>query len=109
MVAISERLRSAQEHIRDIAPEKAGRRGFDAGRCVDAIRREFDQALSALPKSGVGSVARGLLTNAQAQLNLYQKTLPAAPNHDIWSVLQIQVQDAVSALGVEVETKGHTT
>jgi hypothetical protein len=72
LAAVGERLKSAQEHIRDIAPEKAQARGYKVGNRFDLIRREFDNALSALPKAGHGSVAREQLTKAQTELNGYQ-------------------------------------
>lgn len=98
LAAVAERLKSAQEHIRDVAPEKTSLRGFKGDDRFDLIRREFDLALSALPKSGVGSEARKQLTNAQDKLNIYQRSLPVNPDQENWQKLQIFVQDTISEL-----------
>jgi len=98
LVAVGERLKSAQEHIRDIAPEKKRPRGYKVGDPIDRIRREFDSALSALPKDGRGGVAREHLTKAQAELNDYESTFQAGPDPDKWRNLQSLVQDTISDL-----------
>lgn len=98
LAAVAERLRSAQEHIRDVSPDKASKRGFKFNSRFDIIRREFDSALSALPKAGMGGRARTHLADAQNQLNIYHRSLPDNPNSDTWQKLQIFVQDSVSEL-----------
>lgn len=98
LAAVAERLKSAQEHIRDVAPDKVSQRGFKIGNRLDLIRREFDSALSALPRSGMGSEARMQLTNAQAELNEYQKSLTLSPDPPTWQKLQMSVQDTISDL-----------
>jgi hypothetical protein len=98
LAAVAERLKSAQEHIRDVAPDKVSQRGFKIGNRLDLIRREFDSALSALPKVGTGSEARMQLTNAQTELNNYQKSLTVAPDSKTWQNLQMFVQDSISDL-----------
>jgi len=99
LAAVGERLKSAQEHIRDIAPDKAQARGFKVGNRFDLIRREFDNALSTLPKVGHGSVAREQLTKAQAELNDYQLSFSPIPDPAKWQTLQVLVQDTISELG----------
>lgn len=104
LAAIAERLKAAQEHIRDVAPDKVSQRGFKIGNRLDLIRREFDSALSALPKIGMGSQARTQLTSAQAELNRYQTSLSLKPSlmptadSETWQKLQVFVQDAVSEI-----------
>jgi uncharacterized protein YicC (UPF0701 family) len=51
LAAVAERLKSAQEHIRDVAPDKFLQRGYKIGSRLDLIRREFDSALSTLPRA----------------------------------------------------------
>ncbi len=99
LAAIGERLKSAQEHIRDIAPDKAEARGYKLGNRFDLIRREFDNALSALPKVGHGSVAREQLTRAQSELNNYHASFLPIPDPTKWGILQVLVQDTISELG----------
>lgn len=99
LAAIGERLKTAQEHIRDVAPEKMRERGYKLGGRVTLIRREFDISLSALPKVGHGSTARLLLTKAQTALNGYEESLSSAPDREKWIELQASVQDAISELG----------
>lgn len=101
IIAVAERLKSAQEHIRDLAVEKVSLRGFKLGSRFDLIRREFDQALGALPKVGKGGEARLLLTDAQKELNNYQTSLAATPDSESWQKLQSLVQDAISDLTSE--------
>lgn len=98
LAAIAERVKSAQGHIRDVAPDKVLQRGFKIGDRLDLIRREFDNALSALPKIGLGSEARRQLTSAQSQLNCYQESLATKPDVEQWQKIQIHVQDAISDL-----------
>ena len=98
LAAVAERLKSAQEHIRDVAPDKVTQRGFKVGNRFDIIRREFDSALNALPKTGVGSEARKLLTNAQTELNSYQNSTLSSKDSTTWQRLQVFVQDAISDL-----------
>ena len=98
LAAVAERLKSAQEHIRDVAPDKVSMRGFQIGNRLDSIRREFDSALSTLPKFGIGSNARTQLTSAQSELNVYQKSLSSTPDLLSWEKLQVFVQDTVSDL-----------
>lgn len=99
LAAVGERLKSAQEHIRDIAPDKAQARGYKVGNRFDLIRREFDNALSALPKVGHGSAAREQLTKAQTELNDYQSSFSPTPDPTKWQALQVLVQDTISELG----------
>ena len=99
LAAVAERLKSAQEHIRDIAPDKTQARGYRVGNRFDLIRREFDNALSVLPKVGHGSIARGQLTKAQTELNDYQASFSTAPDPMKWRELQVLVQDTISELG----------
>lgn len=99
LAAVGERLKSAQEHIRDIAPDKTQVRGYKVGNRFDLIRREFDNALSALPKVGHGSIAREQLTKAQTELNDYQASFPTKPDPTKWRELQVLVQDTISELG----------
>ena len=96
--AVGERLKSAQEHIRDVAPDKPRARGYKVGNRFDLIRREFDNALSALPKAGPGSVARGHLTKAQIELNEYQASFSSIPDTTKWGAIQVLVQDTISEL-----------
>lgn len=98
LAAVSERLKSAQEHIRDIAPGKVVQRGYKAGTRFDLIRREFDTALSALPRTGNGGEARLILTAAQNHLDDYQKSLTGIVDVQSWQRLQGLVQDAISDL-----------
>ena len=116
--AVAERLKTAQEHIRDLAPSKVKQRGRQFEPKIDLIRQEFDTALSALPTVGVGSAARGLLVRAQGHLNTYQ-SLPKSEDgpqrealqaereklqaekeklQEEWQELQGLVQDAISDL-----------
>lgn len=99
LAAVGERLKSAQEHIRDIAPDKPQARGYKVGNRFDLIRREFDNALSALPRAGHGSLAREQLKKAQTELNDYQASFSAKPDATKWQALQVLVQDTISELG----------
>ncbi|MGP6089462.1 hypothetical protein [Antarctobacter jejuensis] len=101
LTSITERLKAAQEHIREIEPSKLGKRGFNPGAKVDLIRREFDTALSSLPKSGVGSASREVLFSAQAILNSYNSSISNTPSDTDWQKLQISVQNAISELSSE--------
>lgn len=96
--AIAERLKSAQEHIRAIAPGSVLRRGFNASDSLALIRREFDTAMNALPRNGDGSTARDELGKAQKMLAKYEKTIAAEPDAEYWQAIQVHVQDAVSDL-----------
>ncbi|MCF6431079.1 hypothetical protein [Leisingera sp. MMG026] len=98
LAAVAERLKTAQEHIRDVSPDKVSLRGYKFAPKIDSMRQEFDTALSALPKVGVGSRGRELLVAAQGHLNSYHSSLPAEPNSSEWQNLQIFVQDAISEL-----------
>ncbi|MGO8092796.1 hypothetical protein [Rhizobium leguminosarum] len=98
LAAVAERLKSAQEHIRDVAPDRFSQRGVKFADRLALIRREFDIALSALPKTGGGSDARMQLTDAQSELNIYQKSLPLMADAIAWQKLQVLVQDAISDL-----------
>jgi hypothetical protein len=98
LAAVAERLKSAQEHIRDVAPERVSQRGFKSGNRIDLIRREFDNALSALPKTGAGSNARKQLASAQTELNSYQASISQTPGAESWQKLQTLVQDTISDL-----------
>jgi hypothetical protein len=98
LAAVAERLKSAQEHIRDVAPDKVSQRGFKVGNRIDLIRRAFDGALSVLPRAGMGSEARTQLTKAQSDLNNYQASLSEIPDPEMWQKLQVSVQDSVSDL-----------
>ncbi|AZV77701.1 hypothetical protein EBB79_07220 [Parasedimentitalea marina] len=106
LAAVAERLKSAQEHIRDLAPDKVTERGFKSGSKIDSVRREFDTAMSALPTSGVGSSARVLLSNAQASLNEYYSSLHQEPNLDEWQTSQKLVQDTISNLTSTASIQG---
>lgn len=106
LAAIGARLKSAQEHIRDVAPDKVSQRGFKIGNRIDLVRREFDDALSALPKKGEASAARLHLTKAQEDLNLYQSSLAIGPDSESWQSLQINVQDSVSELATAMSALG---
>jgi hypothetical protein len=94
LAAVAERLKSAQEHIREVAPERIPQRGFKLDKRIDLIRREFDNALSALPKTGAGSEPRKQLVSAQTELNEFCKVQSA----ESWQKLQILVQDTISGL-----------
>ncbi|WP_139194593.1 hypothetical protein [Roseovarius tolerans] len=116
--AVAERLKTAQEHIRDVAPGKVKQRGRQFEPKIASIRQEFDTALGALPAVGAGSTARGLLVRAQGHLNTYQslpkpkgdpqlENLPVEPKkieveqeklREEWQALQGRVQDAISDL-----------
>ncbi|AYM60707.1 hypothetical protein [Agrobacterium fabrum] len=106
LAAVGERLKSTQEHIRDVAPEKKLIRGHKFGARFDLIRREFDNALSALPKAGHGSEAREQLTQAQAKLNNYQASFELGPDSGTWQELQVLVQDTISELGSNTANMG---
>jgi hypothetical protein len=103
LAALSERLKSAQEHIRDVAPERTQQRGFKIGSRIDLIRREFDYALNALPMEGNTSNARVKIKDAQVELNRYQKSISSGPDAEIWQSLQVHVQDAVSELSTATQ------
>lgn len=109
LAAVSERLRSAQEHIRDITPQKTSVRGFKWSPKIDSIRKEFDGVISALPAVGPGNVARQILVKAQSHLNNYEASLSAKPDTSEWQALQGNVQDAVSELVVEASKQGSKT
>lgn len=98
LAAVAERLKTAQEHIRDVSPDKVSLRGYKFAPKIDLLRQEFDTALSALPKVGVGSTARGLLVAAQGHLNIYNSSLPEQPGNSEWQNLQGLVQDTISEL-----------
>ncbi|MBM7329223.1 hypothetical protein JS562_40125 [Agrobacterium sp. S2] len=98
LASVAERLKSAQEHIRDVAPHKASLRGFKIGDGLVLIRREFDIALSSLPKTGLGSEARSQLIKAQDELNSYETSYSSTKGSETWQRLQAFVQDAVSDL-----------
>lgn len=98
LAANAERLKSAQEHIRDVAPEKVALRGFKIGNRFDLIRREFDYSLSSLPKKGIGGEAREQLVQAQTELNSYEASLKSNPDVETWQKLQALLQDAISDL-----------
>jgi hypothetical protein len=108
MSKVAEQLKSAQEHIREIAPSKTSQRGFKVGRLIDSIRREFDGALNNLPKKGLGSEARIQLATAQDRLNQYQSSLLTEPSQILWQELQIAVQDAISDLTSTANKIGET-
>lgn len=108
LAAVGERLKSAQEHIRDIAPRKTQARGYNLGNRIDLIRREFDNALSALPKVGHGCEARKYLTEAQAELNHYEGSFSSVPDSTKWERLQILVQDAISELASKTTEIGES-
>lgn len=107
--AVSERLRSAQEHIRDISPQKSSARGFKSSPRIDAIRKEFDNVLSALPSDGPGKGARDILSRAQQHLNKYEKSLGIKADDSEWQMLQSDVQDAISELIYEASKQGDQT
>lgn len=109
LTAVSERLKSAQEHIRDITPQKANVRGFKGSPRIDSIRKEFDNVLSALPSIGPGSDSRKILSNAQKHLNEYEHSLETEPETSEWQELQSAVQDAVSTLIAEASEQGKKT
>lgn len=77
---VSARLKLAQEHTRNVAPEKVSSRGFKIGNRIDSIREEFDSALVSLPKNGKGSKVREQLDTAQSALNAYNNSLQTAPD-----------------------------
>ena len=106
--AVGERLKSTQEHIRDVAPEKKLVRGFKVGNRFDLIRREFDTSLSVLPKKGHGSSAREQLTVAQIKLNEYQASFNLTPDQQKWRELQVLVQDTISELGSNTTSIGES-
>lgn len=68
LAAVVERLKTAQNHIRAIAPDRADRRGVKPSLVVDELRQEFDSALSSLPAAGPASGARKTLGDAQKVL-----------------------------------------
>lgn len=105
--AIAERLKSAQEHIRELAADKVSQRGFKVGNRFDLIRREFDTALNTLPKSGEGGEARIQIKNAQTELNIYQQSMSSDPDVETWQKLQTLVQDAISDL-TSMTSKGQS-
>lgn len=109
LAAVSERLRSAQEHIRDISPQKSSARGFKWSPKIDAIRKEFDNVLSALPSAGPGKGAREILSRAQNHLNKYESSLGTKADSSEWQMLQSDVQDAVSELVAEASKQGDQT
>ena len=96
--AIAERLRAAQEHIREAAPSRITQRGAKPAKRIASIRLEFDNALSALPRDGKGGAAREQLARAQTQLNSYEASLTGTPNLISWETLQTLVQDTISDL-----------
>jgi hypothetical protein len=98
MTAIADRLKSAQDHIRDVAPEKLNKRGYDHGKRIDSIRRDFDASLNALPQGGLSEDARTRLKAAQATLNIYQKSLSGIPDQQAWERLQVETQDTIPEL-----------
>lgn len=104
---IAERLKSAQEHIRELAADKVSQRGFKVGNRFDLIRREFDTVLNTLPKSGEGGEARIQIKNAQAELNIYQQSMSLNPDIETWQKLQTLVQDAISDL-TSMSSKGQS-
>lgn len=106
LAAVGERLKSAQEHIRDVSPEKKRVRGYKVGNRFDLIRREFDNALGALPRTGHGSVARGQLTKAQIELNAYEASFFLFPDPTKWHELQVLVQDTISELAANTADIG---
>lgn len=108
LAAVAERLKSVQEHIRDVAPDKVSepKRGFKPIAKIDLIRREFDTALSVLPKTGVGGSARTLLSDAQTCLNDYGSSLPEDPKSEKWAELQRLVQDTISDLTATANNRG---
>lgn len=109
LAAVSERLRSAQEHIRDISPQKSLARGFKWSPKIDSIRKEFDNVLSALPSAGPGKAARETLSKAQRHLNNYESSLGTTPDTSEWQMLQSDVQDTVSELVAEASKQGDQT
>lgn len=104
LAAVRERLKSIQEHIRDVAPEKKNIRGYKVGNRFDLIRQEFDNALGTLPKVGQGSSARKQLNQAQTKLNDYQQSFILVPESKTWFALQILVQDTISELSTTTTT-----
>lgn len=106
LAAVGERLKSAQEHIRDVSPEKKRARGYKVGNRFDLIRREFDNALGALPRTGHGSVAREQLTKAQKELNAYEASFFSSPDPTKWRELQVLVQDTISELAANTADIG---
>lgn len=106
LAAILERLKNAQDHIREISPDRKAPRGFNYSLKIDAIRKEFDTALSSLPQQGSGEVARSNLKTAQFRLNQYSASLTNEPAAMEWQKLQNSVQDAISTLTTEASQLG---
>lgn len=106
LAAVVERLKTAQNHIRAIAPERVGQRGIKPFLIVDELRREFDTALSSLPVAGPVSRARKMLWDAQNCLNAYNTSFKTEVNHEDWQNLQGYVQDAMSDLSAQATTLG---
>lgn len=95
--SVADRLKSAQDFIRDISPDKM-KRGYKVEERIDSIRKEFDATLSSLPKGGSASGARELLGSAQAALNSYESSLTGTASATAWQKLQTEVQDTISEL-----------
>lgn len=99
LAANADRLKSAQQYIRNLPLIPAEQRGVQAAQQVSLIRQEFDSTLGALPMKGPGSDVRRLLTDAQANLDAYEASLTTPlVNRAAWQSLQSSVQDAVSIL-----------
>ena len=93
-----ERLVSAQDHIRNLSPEKIKQRGFDSSRIIGDLRKDFDLALGNLVQTGEEGGAREVLRSAQNALNIYQKSLLLTPDNPAWEELVQQVQNTISKL-----------
>lgn len=97
MTSVAERLKTAQEHIRGIAPEKLKQRGFNPEELINSIHKEFDAALNDLSSSGEGSEARKKIVKAQSIFDSYCSS-KNMPNRDLWIGLRQLIQDAISTL-----------
>lgn len=106
LAAVVERLKTAQNHIRAIAPDRLDQRGVKPPLVVDELRKEFDSALSSLPAAGPASGARKTLGDAQRSLNAYNASLKDGANQEEWQKLQAYVQDAMADLSAKAINVG---
>ena len=98
LAGIAERLKNAQEHVRDIAPHRLTLPGFKITNQVTLIQREFDEALGALPHSGEGSGARAKISAAQDASFKYEQSLASTPDTMAWEKMRKGLQDGMSEI-----------
>lgn len=98
---VFERLKTAQNHIRAIAPDRVELRGVRLETVFDELRKEFDDTLSSLPTTGPESDARKMLEKAQVSFNDYKRSLKNEVDQEAWQQLQTYVQDAMSKLSLK--------